>query len=514
MIVPVEMMNISENNLCSGQHGNNNLSEYDAERILEVVLAFYNEVDHVNLLNVILTKMMVLTCSDAGTLYIVENGKLVFKILHNKSLNHFKDNVDLPSITLDESNIDNVSAYVAIHNEIVVVDDVYSSERFNFTGPKNYDKLTGYHTRSMLVLPLVSHWEGEEEVMGVIQLLNATDPKTGAPINYGKTYNPNVIVALSQIAANTLSNQLHMWEIQQLFHSFVAIMTQAVDERSHKTKNHAQRVSTYCDVFAKYLSSIFDPGHPYFFTEKHRESLVIAAMLHDVGKITTPLNILEKSSRLMDKKYRLITHRFLIKKHQLEISYLKGSISEAEYNSQIKASDETLEFIEYVNKSENLSSDLYDKINELANITYRDVNGDEVPILDNEDMDALNIRTGTLTEKEIIIMRDHASITGRLLDQITLWKYYSGVSKWARDHHEFLDGTGYPQGLKGDELSIETCIITIADIYDALTSTDRPYRKSMTPEESILVLHNMADNGKLHKELVSLFAENKPWLSN
>lgn len=190
-------------------------------KLLDEVLAFNSEEGYAKLLDIIITKMMEITFSDAGTLYILDEGKLHFRILKNKSLGISKivgsgDADELPPVVLDENNIDNVCAYCAIHNEIIIIEDVYEDQQFNFQGPKNYDKMTGYRTRSMLVLPLLSDWEGEQELLGVIQLLNSTNPETGEPMSYNDIYNSSVEITLSHIAANTLANLTHMREIHQL----------------------------------------------------------------------------------------------------------------------------------------------------------------------------------------------------------------------------------------------------------------------------------------------------------
>jgi len=488
----------------------------DPNKLLEVVLAFNREVDYVNLLNIILTKMMEITSSDAGTLYIIDGGKLHFRILKNNTLNFFKiakpeDEIDLPPIKLDENNIENVSAYCAIHNEVVVIDDVYEDNRFNFSGPKNYDKMTGYRTRSMLVMPLISSWEGDIEVLGVIQLLNATDPSTGAPTPYGDIYNPPIVLALSKIAANTLANLTHMQEIHQLFHSFVAVMTQAVDERSSTTKYHTQNVAAYCTAFAEYLGETFPQDHPFHFDKRHRERLAIAALLHDIGKIITPAHVLDKSSRLLDQQFKEIKYRFEIKKYQLEVSCLTGCITKEDYSASSADLEKALSLIEHVNSSNPLSDEVYEEVLKLADMTYTDTQGNVIPMLNEDDMKALSIRRGTLTKEEMEVMKDHVAVTGRLLDRITFWKYYRGVSKWARDHHEFLDGSGYPSGLNESEIALETCIITMMDIFDALTATDRPYRKGVPPATAVKILQEMAGEGKLHKELVNVFSESRLW---
>ena len=498
----------------------------DIERILDVVLAFGSETRYENLLGIILTKMMEITNSDAGTLYIVEDGKLHFRIIRNVSLNIYKssglmrtkphdeteaDEINLPPIVLDKNNIDNVSAYAAINNEIVAIDDVYESQRFNFSGPKNYDKMTGYRTRSMLALPLTVSLEAlDPNVLGVIQLINAKNRESGEVVPFGNIYDLPLIPALSQMASNSLGNLIHLREVRLLFRSFVAVLTQAIDERSTYNNYHTQNVSWYCNAFAKYLSKRFEPGHPFYFDSNRKDRITIAALLHDIGKIITPLYIMDKSDRL-GPRLEAVRYRFEIKRLQLENDMLSGLISTKDFEAEASEIAESLEFIESVNKQSFLGDEQHAQVQTLAKLVYKNKLGETVPLLDDEDIEFLSIRKGTLSNDERVIMQDHVALTGRLLDQITSWKYYRDVPEWARNHHEFLDGSGYPRGLKGDELSIETCIITIVDIFEALTASDRPYKKAMPIDKSLKILDEMAEEGKLHKELVNLFTESKVW---
>ena len=488
---------------------------YDITKIFEVVLAFNSVTGRTELLTVILTKMMELTDSDAGTLYTIDDGKLHFRIVRNKTLGIFissEDEINLPPIVLDENNIQNVSAYSAINNEIVQIDDVYGeNERFNLSGPKNYDKLTGYRTRAMLVLPLCTQGSsgGDDDVLGVIQMMNPIT-KAGVPGIYGNIYYPPVLPAMARIAANTLSNLTYVKELRLLLRAFAAVMTQAIDERSPYNNNHTQNVARYCERFAIHLGNIFPIGHPFHFDTQHVERLVLAALLHDIGKVITPLTIMDKPDRL-GNRLESVRYRFALKKHQTEIDWLHKRLSDEQYAAQTKAVSDALDFIEHVNKVAFLQDEQLEKVLTLRGITYINAEGTVAPILDPDDIDALSIRKGTLTDSERKIMQQHVTITGRLLDKIPFWKYYGNVPHWARSHHEFLDGTGYPQGLTGDDIPIEACIITIMDIFDALRDNDRPYKKAMPLDKSLKVLAEMAEEGKLHKELVRLFAESKLW---
>jgi HD-GYP domain-containing protein (c-di-GMP phosphodiesterase class II) len=399
---------------------------YGSQNLIDVVLAFSSETSYEKLLDIILTKMMELTNSDAGTLYLLEDKKLHFRIIKNKTLNisrSVNDIIDLPPIVLNEKSIENISAYSAINDEIVVVDDVYESQRFNFAGPKNYDKITGYRTRSMLVLPLTSYWNEKSEVMGVIQLLNAQDPKTGETVPFGDIYNPPTIPALANIASNTLANNMHLKDIRMLLKSFAAVMAKAIDERSKYNSNHTQKVTSLCVAFAQYLNNRFPEHHHYSFDEKRLDELSMAAMLHDIGKIVTPLNIMDKADRL-GAKLPVVRYRFELKKYQLENDALKGHITEQEYAVLEKDLKDALSLVETATAAEVLNDTQIANVQNLGRLTYINPEGEISSLLDPDDIEALSISQGTLTKGEREIMKEHVSVTAKLLESIAFCFFF------------------------------------------------------------------------------------------
>lgn len=486
---------------------------YNLDKIFDVVLAFSGEVKYNGLLDTILSKMMEITSSDSGTLYIVKNKKLHYHIIKNVSLNiyQFSKNIDLAPMVLDEHN-DNIACCCALKNKIIKVDDIYADNKFDFTGLKDFDRVVGYSTRSVLVFPLTTIRNDTEEVLGVVQLLNATDCEGSEICGYGDINNPPVVPMLAKMASSTLSNLVHYKEVYSLFYSFVSVITQTIDERSPYNINHTKNVTRYCGNFAEYLNEKYKPQHPYYFDKNRLEQLVLAAMLHDIGKIVTPLEILNKADRLGDRVSSLY-YRFDIKALQIENDFLKAKISQKDYDLQVSILDNAKNLVKRINKADFLTDTDIANVQKLADINYIDQNKDVKPLFTIDDIECLSIKRGTLAPSERVIMQEHASITEKILNKTTLCKYCKNIPNWTKNHHEFLDGTGYPDGLQGEEISLETCIITICDIFEGLTALDRPYKKNcvVSTEKAIKKLSDMAEKGKLHKDLVALFVQGRCW---
>jgi len=395
---------------------------FEIKKIFNMALAFISEKRHDKLLSIMLYNMMEITRSDAGTLYIINDNALHFRMLRNNTLNIFKstdDEIDWPPVPLCKDNIENVCAYAAINNEIVEIDDVYKSNRFNLSGPKNYDKLTGYKTRSMLVFPLSTFRDNKSEVLGVVQLINATDRKTGDTVPYCDVYNPSFMPVLANIATNTLANIIHHSEIRTLFHSFSKATATAMDARSSDNNQHTLNVVKLCEAFVMYLNSRFPEGHIYNFDEARLGELILSATLHDISKTITP--IADESAKLSEE-LSYVRYLFEIKELQSKNEMEIGFITQKEHLHEMKVLEAAKKFVE-----------------------------------------------------TMVIPND----------------------------------TGHPQDIKGEDLSIEVCILTIMDIFEVLMTTDRPCKEVFSSEEAFDVLTEMAEIGKLHAELVELFIESQ-----
>lgn len=311
---------------------------------------------------------------------------------------------------------------------------------------------------------------------------------------------------ITHITAIAEINEKHYAETKELFNSFVKVMTTAIDERTPYNANHSINVAKYSGQLVCYLREKFAPDSKYYMDENREEQLVMAAYLHDVGKIVTPIEVMDKPSRL-GNKLPTIMQRFEIKKMFDKVQFLSGKMSEAEYNAGAEALSDTVTFMERVNTAGFLPDEDLDRVKTLCELTYIDDNGETISVFDEEDIISLSTRKGTLTDAERGIMEEHASVTERLLGKMKFSENLQLVPGWAKSHHEFIDGTGYPYKIAGEEVSVEVRILTMLDIYDALTARDRPYKRAAPHDVAIKILRSMVEEGKLDNELVELFVE-------
>lgn len=480
------------------------LEYQDFERILNIGIGLSTEKNPNKLLEAILEDGMQITHCDASTLYLLEDNRLVFKIMKTLSMGVSRGVdgepiEDLPPVPMTEGN---VCAYTAIHREIVNIPDVYDSDRFDFSGPKKYDALTGYRTKSQLVIPLENN---ENELLGVLQLINAMDEE-GNVIPFDSQYDI-IIRSLGSMAAIELTNLSYVEELKAQLRSFVQAFATAVDERTPYNGSHTRKVAQYAVLLADYMTKKHEAGEcEEFFDAEHREKLLLAALLHDIGKMIIPLSVMNRATRL-DSDIEQVDRRFELLASYFEVDMLRGRITEAEYLEKTADLTAELEFIHKIDTMGFLDDENYAHVQRLAKKQHVKEDGTITPYLSEKETDYLSIRKGTLTEEDRRQMESHAAMTGKILAKVRFNKNYEMVPRWAASHHEYLDGTGYPEHLSGNAIDIETRILTVADIYDALTASDRPYKKPMPREKAFAILQSMAEEGKIELRLVEWLKE-------
>ena len=498
-----------------------------AKQLADLTGALTTENDHTKLLDRIILGCMHLTNADGGTLYTLneENeNELAFTILHNRSLGIHRKPHDLPAIDIFNSQKQASKLVVVqtfVQRETINIPDAYECVDYDFSGTRNFDKQLNYHSKSFLCVPLQDH---EGEIIGVLQLINAIDEK-GQIIPFLATQQ-HLVESLASLAATVLTKRRLIDAQRHLFESFIKLIGRAIDHKSPVTGKHCEQVPEIAMLLADAVNTATQGEFANkAFCEIEMYELRIAAWLHDCGKITTPEYIIDKATKLhtMFDRIHLIESRFREYKLHLEIQFLtsNSSISDKErakahlqLEQQKQALDADLDFIKRSNAgSEFMADEDIARILSIADISWVDVEGKIRQLLNKDEADNLCIRKGTLTEDERQVMRDHIKVSIDMLESLKYPKQLKQVPEIACNHHEHLDGSGYPRGLKADDLSTRARIMCIADIFEALTSPDRPYKKGMFLSQAMTILGRMVEDNHLDGDLFKLFAESGAYLT-
>ncbi len=473
------------------------------------------------LLELIVKEARGFTNADGGSLYIKEDGKLNFLVAQTESLQKRQDAGPAFKPFYLPLTKESISGYVAVTGEVLNIEDVYQiPPTAPFRWYKDFDKQHGYRTRSMLVVPMRDH---EDEIIGVLQLINSLNP-AGEVIPFDKEFE-SLVLSLASQAAVAIRNAKLIEEIKNLFRSLVRYSAKAIDARSPHTAGHSGRVAKYSMRMAQAINEETDGRLGKLqFSPAQLEELRMAAWLHDIGKIGVRESVLEKSTKLNDAEMEAIASRFeAIKKtiiaqaadEKLQLARKGENSSEilnridALVQEQTRALDDDYEFIKQVNIPGWMSDEQMDRLKSIAERTYVDSQGVRRYYLTALEYENLSVRKGNLTEAEYREIQSHVDHTLSILNKIPFTKDLENIPRYAAAHHEFLDGSGYPRGLKGDEIPIQSRIMCIADIYDALSSPDRPYKKAIPLEKTLDILREEAQRGKLDTDIVEMFIRRK-----
>ncbi|WP_420267007.1 HD domain-containing phosphohydrolase [Candidatus Magnetominusculus dajiuhuensis] len=499
-------------------------------RLLQIGIALSAEKNIDVLLEMIVSEAMDFTNADGGTLYIMspDERSLLFKIIRNNSLNVKigglgGEPLNFPPVPLyndnGAKNMQNVSAHVALTGETINFPDVYEAEGFNFKGTKEYDKNNGYRSSSMLVTPLRNH---EREIIGVLQLINAGNSK-GKVIAFSQDYQ-FLIESLASQAAIAITNSTLIGELSALWDSFIKVIATAIDQKSPYTGGHIRRVAELTMEIAGGLNNSEDEKWKGFsLTPDEQKELKTASWMHDIGKITTPEFVVDKATKLetIYDRVNTVNMRLEVLKRDVENEYLKkklelvaahsGSDQSAlqklddEFSVRIAELDSDREFLKTTNIGGEFTSD--DKIKRIQKIASYNiiVDGKPEPVLSGEEVMNLSIQRGTLSDQEREIIQNHVVMTYKMLSQLPWPKKMKNVPTYAGEHHEKLDGTGYPNGVSAERLSMQSRIMAISDIFEALSAGDRPYKPGKRLSECVRILAFMAKDGHVDKEVVDFF---------
>ncbi|MCX7966422.1 MAG: GAF domain-containing protein [Syntrophorhabdaceae bacterium] len=499
--------------------------------LLKIGIALSSEHNIDKLLTMIVEQGRRLTNADGGTLYIMndDNSALEFAIVQNASLKIYMGGKEKPikwkpvRLYNDDGspNYANVSSYCALTGEIVNISDVYNARGFNFEGTKNFDAGTGYRSKSMLVVPLRNH---ENDIIGVLQLLNSIDRKTEKVIKFSKK-SEEIATSLASQAAIALTNNRLIHDLANLFDSFIRAIAAAIDEKSPYTGGHVRRVVWLTMALAERINNCKDGYYKdVFFTPDEMNELRISAWLHDIGKITTPEHIVDKATKLetICDRITLLKTRFEILKRDYEIKLLKEkimpeckkviNIPDKESHEYYNSLKEDLDFLIKVNQgAEFLEDSAIERLKAIGKRSFF-MDGQDVPLLTEDELYNLSIKRGTINNEERMLIQNHAALTYKILSELPFPKKLKRVPHFASTHHECLNGTGYPFGLKEDELPIQSRIIALADIFEALTAQDRPYKKAKALSESLKIMSFMARDKHIDPKLFEFFIQEKIYL--
>lgn len=507
------------------------------EQLNAIGSALSKERDINRLLESILLAAKQITHADGGTLYRVTDDKsaLRFEILRTESLDIAMGGttgnpIQFPNLPLRDAsgkpNDSMVAAYTAIHDKTVNIVDAYTEAGFDFSGTRKFDERTGYRSKSFLTVPMKNH---EGEIIGVLQLLNAKSPVTGE-VGPFSTADQSLAESLASQAAIALTNRLLISQLEELFESFISLINLAIDEKSPYTGGHCQRVPALTMMLAEAVNATSDgPLASFRMTDKDRYELKIAGLLHDCGKVTTPVHVVDKATKLQTiyDRIGLVDTRFEVLKRDAHIASLQRLLAlrekrdaEAEarvwkdYHQQIVELDDERAFLRKSNIGGELMKD--EDQHRVRNIgqgrKWRNVDGIETDFLSSDEIDNLTIRAGTLTQKERDIINHHIVATIKMLEELPWPTHLKNVPEYAGGHHERMDGKGYPKGLTRDQMSLQARMMGIADIFEALTAKDRPYKPGMKLTQAMEIMRKFKENGHIDPDLFDVFINQQVYL--
>jgi HD-GYP domain-containing protein (c-di-GMP phosphodiesterase class II) len=492
--------------------------------------------DITKLLEMILSQSRAITAADAGSLYLVERGKnderqdddrLVFKLPQNDSIpvKTFEEF----AIALDQQS---VAGYAASTGHVVNVADAYHLPPGTpYQISRSFDEKSGYRTKSVLAVPMRDH---KGTVVGVIQLINKKkDPKAllrpvalveEAVIPF-TAVDEELVTSLASQAAVAFENTRLIADIQNLFDSFVRASVTAIESRDPTTSGHSGRVATLTVGIAETMDRLSTgPFRDVTFTRHQLQEIHYASLLHDFGKVGVREKVLIKGKKLYVGEASLVRQRFAYIKRTLEAQHLRAKLDQVlagraaaellaqmdrEHEAQQAETDQLLQMVLQANEPTLLEEDVVRALLDLPSRTYADMDGNRHPYLTSTELGALCIRKGSLTDQERRDIESHVTHTYRFLAQIPWTGDYKRVPEIAFAHHERLDGSGYPRKLKAAEIPIQSKMMAIADIFDALVAWDRPYKKSVPAERALDILRDEATAGKLDAAILDLFVAAK-----
>ena len=501
------------------------------EKLIEIGIALSAEHDNPRLLEMILIGAKELTNADGGTLYsVIDDEAVKMEIIRTDSLDYAMGGttgkaIPFPPIPLydnGEPNEHNVVTAAVLNDCTVNIPDAYSAQGYDFSGTREFDNNTGYRSTSFLTVPMKNH---EGDIIGVLQLLNAQDETSGEVIPFSPEAQ-RLCEALASQAAIAITNKRLINDLKGLFESMIQLIADAIDEKSPYTGGHCRRVPVITMMLADAAHKVAEgPLKDFRMNTDQRYELEIAAWLHDCGKITTPEYVVDKSTKLetIYDRIHLVDSRYEILRRDAEIAMLNRRIEALEKGRafDVRKEREILHdtqrqleaerhFLHQCNKgSEFMSEADRARVEAVAQRSYVNMRGEVTPLLDDTEVDNLNIVKGTLTDDERQVINNHIVATIKMLESLPFPKHLKNVPEFAGGHHERMDGLGYPRGLRGDQMSVQARMMAIADIFEALTAKDRPYKQGKKLSDTLRILAFMKEDGHIDPDLFTIFIKEK-----
>ena len=498
----------------------------------EVGIALSTERDHAVLLTKILTKARELSRADAGSLYLLDEAEgekvLRWKLAQNDSLD-----VDFQELVLPITR-KSLAGYVAMTGETLVIDDAYHlPEDAEYTINRSFDEANRYMTKSLLVFPMTNH---VGDLIGVLQLINRK--RVGAPSKLTATTVPNEVIpfdketvdlmrSLAGQAAVAVENNLLYESIERLFEGFVTAAVTAIEQRDPTTSGHSFRVADLTVELARIVDHLSEGQYSNVrFSPDQIREIRYASLLHDFGKVGVREQVLVKEKKLYPLQLETIRGRFDFAMKSLENEANKRKIEyllkngrqgfdayctqlDGETREQLERMQKDYAFVSQSNEPTVLPEGEFNYLQQLATLTYEDIRGESRLLLNTEEARILSIRKGNLDSTERLEIESHVTHTYNFLQKIPWTKDLASVANIAYAHHEKLNGRGYPRKLTAADIPIQSRMMTVSDIYDALTANDRPYKRAITTERAIDILRMEMNDGLLDSSLVNVFVDAK-----